>query len=133
MVLLSVRIQNKHGDMPAGSLVRVAIFNRFPQRDQWAGKNLAELAATVAEESKRATKRGDEGEDEDERSRWACTKKEFQKAQDEAEMANARADRLSSEVQALREENQKLRTELAHANGRIAELERVLKRELAVA
>ena len=118
-------------DVASDFFVLRRVIEYFPDRDSWAGGNLQKMIAEVREydhaqvekEPKRTVERATMQQLRTEKERAAS-------AEQQVARVEKTVDDLRVENQQLRDDNQQLREELATANGRIAELERLLDRHL---
>jgi len=122
-----VMLNEKLGDYGLTIFDVKTMLAEFPKREQWeTGKLRAMLAeALAAEDSRRETRESPKVE-----RKGPVPRKEFEQLQKIVENSESRIESISAENARLREENSQLRMKLEHANGRINELERVLRREL---
>ena len=123
-------LNSKLGDYGLTIFDVQSILKEFPQVQQWEKGKLREMLAKAleAEDSRREEHAAPKTD-----RKGPIPRKEFEQLQKIVENTQSRADSLSDENARLREENTKLRGQLEHANGRIDELERVLKMNLQVA
>lgn len=115
------------GDLGHPFLTLKAAYERHPQRESWRNATVYELSidALAAEEE------ADREASPPQRSVNRVTKAQYDEMAERAKHHEYRADQLSRDVAALREENAELRRDIAVAQGRIQELERMLKLEPA--
>lgn len=111
------------------------VLRYYPARVQWETGQLREMLA-MSLDRRDSERKSDKPAVE--RKRSVVTHKEFEAVQKQAEQEATRAKSLASEladrrseVERLRDENRELTRQLARAEGRISELERMLKGELA--
>jgi len=130
------RLDDDCDDTGFSFLDLMSVMKRFPEKEQWEDKHPKRLLAQIIADGKEKRRK----ENPTERPR--PSKKELEELARELTAAKAqvntiKADReeqvqsLQQRYEVLRRENQELTRKLSHAEGRIAELERVVSRELA--
>lgn len=119
------------GDLCCEFLELRDMLSYYPSRDQWGDGNLAKMKREMYE-AHRKSKRDSEAEAEP-ITRTRPTLAEYKDLKKEADELKVRTKYQADEVALLREENHRLRTELARAEGRIQELERIVKLQPAAA
>lgn len=102
----------------------------FPSRGEWSKGSVRQILAESLE--RRDATRPAKEATAIKRSN-PIPVKEHEAVKKELAQEVARAKSLASEIQELRDENRRLTRELAMAEGRISELERMVKRDLATA
>lgn len=123
-------LNSKLGDYGLTIFDVKAMLDEFPKCEQWEKGKLREMLAHALEagDSRRAEYQAPKTQ-----RKGPVPRKEFEQLQKIVENTQNRADSLAEENARLREENLRLRAQLDHANGRIDELERVLKMNLQTA
>jgi len=123
-------LNSKLGDYGLTIFDVKAMLGEFPNKAEWESGKLREMLATSleAEDSRRKENSRPRAE-----RKSPVPRKEFEQVQKTLQATQARVESMGDENARLREENARLRAELAHANGRIDELERVLKMQAAAA
>lgn len=120
--------------LPFGELREMLLF--APERAQWTDGNLVKLRAAM-HQSRADARKAQQGERPTPRR---VTKEELKAVEDEKAKVEMRASYLEGEAKSwaekcreLEEENRQLQRELARAEGRISELERIVNGELVAA
>lgn len=120
-------------DLCADFKTLLSVYERFPRKTDWENKPLQKLVAQVLDEQAQARRQAS-GE-KPPRHRASVSVKQHEETVKEKEIAETRAKSLAEElidarrrIKELESENQELRQDVARANGRIAELERIAKR-----
>lgn len=116
-------------DLCVSFLQLKAMFEHFPNREQWKEGMLFQMHAEVIEKGKQAP----EGPT---RTRKSVTTKEYEKVVEEKQAASTRAEYLNKELEAARKrideltsENRELAEKYARAEGRIGALEEMLAKK----
>lgn len=119
-------------DTPFGFLDLAAVLKHFPSRKEWTQTSLRELHAKACELSK--------PESPVRKSRPAATLKQVEELETAKKAAEGQVKFLQTQLQETRltydellAENRDLRKQLHIAEGRIAELEKLLQRDFATA
>ena len=114
------------------------IYKYYPTREQWRTTSLRTMLAESM--NRRDTSQRPEAGDATKKSRTVISRKDFEKVQQQLSQEVARSkslvDQLAdamAETARLSKENRELVRQLARAEGRISELERIATRELATA
>lgn len=123
-------LNEKLGDYGVTIFDCLSLLKHFPEKLDWAKGNLRDMLAVALDKERQARAAVVAYKPE---RKGPVARSEFDKLEQQLGHVNSRADSLAEENGRLREENARLRSELDRANGRIAELQSILKREFAAA
>ncbi len=123
-------LSSKLGDYAITFFNAIALLKHYPHREAWAAGNLRQMLATALESEQRSR----DTEPKTERKKpVAHDEHERVKSELESQIQTltSRGESLAEECARLRQDNQELRRENAELRGRVMELERIARRELA--
>lgn len=127
-------LNQKLGDYGITFFDAAAMLKHFPDRAEWASSSIRDLLAKALDLESSARTRHEAPKPE---RKKPIARDEHERIKSELEtqvqILGKRSESLADECSRLRSENQELRRENAELRGRLQELERVLKRQLAEA
>lgn len=124
------QLDGELGDFGIDFFDAKAMLELHPKRATWENGNVKQmLADTIEHNAAKAKERNADNAPVITRKRPTIA--EYEESEKRAEQANQRCESLMEEVARLRAENRRLTAELARAEGRISELERMVRREYA--
>ena len=125
-------LNQKLGDYGITFFDAAAMLKHFPDRSEWAGASIRDLLAKALDLESGARTRHEEPKS-DRKKPIAHDEHERIKGELETQVQilSKRSESLADENSRLRSDNQELRRENAELRGRVMELERIARRELA--